>query len=97
MAEGGDNKRIYLRETVRTRAKLMVNGKWHDCTITNISPVGARLYLRMDVHTGKEVRIEIGDFGQYDAIVVWSYGDETGLKFAHEPSQMNDLVMALAS
>ena len=95
--DDGENLRDYPREVVRTRAKLMVNGQWHDCTITNISPVGVRLYLRMNVHNGKEVRIQIGEFGEYGATVVWSQGDETGLKFDHPPESMTDLVMALAS
>ena len=99
MAESDEleNKRDYPRETVRAKARLLVDEQWHDCLITNISSVGARLYLRMSVDTGKSVRIQIGEFGQYDATVIWCFGDETGLKFEHDPEQMSNLMMALAS
>jgi len=90
------NNRNFPREAVRTKASLLVDGQWHDCVITNISSVGARLYLRMNVATDKAVRIQIGEFGQFDATVVWSEGDETGLRFEHDPSEIASLLIALA-
>ena len=92
-----DNKRSYPREPVRVKARLMVDDQWHDCVITNSSSAGVRLYLRMSVATGKAVRIQIADYGQYDATVVWCGGDETGLKLEHDPAEIANLLTALSS
>ena len=90
-----ENKRRHSREPVRTKARLLVDGHWHDCVITNSSASGVRLYLRMNVATGKAVRIQVAEFGQYDAKVIWSEGDETGLKFEHDPAEIAGLLKAL--
>lgn len=92
-----ENKRSYPREPARAKARLLVDGQWHDCMITNSSSVGIRLYLRRSVATGKSVRIQIAEYGQYDASVVWCDGDETGLKLEHDPAEIAGLLKALAS
>ncbi|HEY0666403.1 MAG TPA: PilZ domain-containing protein [Gallionella sp.] len=92
-----DNQRIYPREPVRTKSKLKVDDQWHDCVVTNISAVGVRLYMRMSVAIGKAVRIQIDELGPYDATVVWCEGDETGLRFDHDPEEIAGLMVALAS
>jgi hypothetical protein len=75
----------------------MVDDQWHDGVITNISSAGGRLYLRMSVATGKAVRIQIAEYGQYDATVVWCDGDETGLKLEHDPAEIAGIMSALVS
>jgi len=97
MADDEDNKRTYRRETVRVKARLLVNDQWLDCIITNISTVGARLFLRKSVTTDRMVRIQIADFGEYHAMVIWCESDETGLRFEHTPEEMVGLVSSLAS
>ena len=92
-----DNKRSLSREPMRSRARLLVDGQWHDCMITNSTAAGVRLYLRMNIETGKAVRIEIDGFGQYDMKVVWCEGDEIGLQFEKDPAEIADLMMALTS
>ncbi len=92
-----ENKRNNPREPARAKARLLVDGQWHDCMITNISIAGGRLYLRMSVPTGKAVRIQIADYGQYDATVVWCDGDETGLKLEHDPAEIASMLTALAA
>jgi len=91
-----DNNRNYPREAVRTKSRLEVDGQWHDCVITNISAVGARLYLRMSVGLDKKVRIQIDELGPYDATVMWCEGDETGLRFEHDPDEIASLMTVLA-
>ena len=91
------DKRSYPREPVRAKATLMVDGHWHDCVITNSSSAGVRLYLRRKVATGKAVRIEIAEYGQYDATVIWCDGDETGLKLEHDPAEIAGMLAALAA
>lgn len=91
-----DSNRIYPREAVRTKTRLLIDGQWHDCVATNISAVGVRLYLRMSVAIDKAVRIQIDELGPYDATVVWCEGDETGLRFDHDPDEIAGLMIALA-
>ena len=52
--------------------------------------------MRRNVATGKAVRIEIAEYGQYDATVVWCDGDETGLKLEHDPAEIAGMLAALA-
>lgn len=91
-----DNIRNFPREPIRTKAKLKVEGQWHDCVITNISAVGVRLYLRMSVAADQAVHIQIDELGPYDATVVWCEGDETGLRFDHDPEEIASLMIVLA-
>jgi hypothetical protein len=91
------DKRSHSRQPARTRARLLVDDQWHDCVITNSSAAGVRLYLRRSVATGKAVRIEIAEYGQYDATVVWCEGDETGLKLEHDPAEIAGMLTALAA
>jgi len=90
------NNRNFPREPVRTKAKLMVDGQWLDCIVTNISSVGVRLYLRKNIARGKAVRLQFAVLGTYDAKVVWCEGDETGLKLEHDPAEIAKLLAALA-
>ena len=92
-----DDKRRSPREPARAKARLLVDGQWHDSVVTNISSTGARLYLRKSIATGKAVRIDFAELGQYDATVVWCEGDETGLQFNHDPAEIANLLTALAS
>jgi hypothetical protein len=91
------DKRNHPREPARAKARLLVDDQWHDCVITNSSAVGVRLYLRRSVATGKAVRIEIAEYGQYDATVVWCDGDETGLKLEHDAAEIAGMLNALAA
>lgn len=92
-----DNIRNYPREPIRAKARLKVDGHWHDCVITNISAVGVRLYLRMSVAADQAVHIQIDELGPYDATVVWSEGDETGLRFNHDPDEIASLMTVFTS
>jgi hypothetical protein len=96
-ADKMDNTRNFHREAVRTKSRLLVDDQWHDCVITNFSAVGARLYLRMSIAIGKAVSIEIDELGPYDATVVWCEGDETGLRFDHDPAEIAGILSALVS
>ena len=91
-----ENKRSHSREPARIKARLLVDGQWHDCVITNTSAAGVRLYLRGSVATGKVVHIQIGELGPYDATVIWSDGDETGLQLEHDPAEIASMLTALA-
>ena len=91
------DKRKHLRQPARTKVRVSVDGQWHEGVITNSSATGLRLYLRMKVATGKAVRIQIAEHGQYNARVIWCAGDETGLKLEHDPAEIVGLLKALAS
>ncbi len=84
------------REPVRSKVELSIDAQRHDCVITNISPAGARLYVRLNAVRGQVALIRIGDFGEFGATVAWCYGDEVGLKFDHDPAEMTLALKGLA-
>lgn len=92
-----DYERDYPREIISTKAAVMIDGQWRDCVISNISPSGAKLYVGMNVNRGADVLIQLGEFGQFNATVAWWYGDEIGVKFNHDPLEMNKVLIALDS
>jgi hypothetical protein len=92
-----EHDRVYPRETLRTEAEIMIDGQWHDCAIVNISPAGAKLHIARDISRGKAVFIKIGEFGQFSATVAWCHGDEIGVKFDHDPSEMTRVLIDMES
>ncbi len=93
-----DYERSHPRETIRTKAEIVVDGQKHNCVITNISPAGTRLYTRLGVARDKEVTIRIGEFGEYGeftATVAWCYADEIGLKFVDDLTELSSELFAL--
>ena len=88
-------EREYPRETVRTKAEIMIDRQWHDCLITNISKAGARLYKKLNVSRGMDVLIRIGEAGQFNAKVAWCMGDEFGMKFDHNPIVMTRVMAGM--
>ena len=95
--DDGDYERDYPRENLRTKAEIRVDEHWHDCTISNISASGARLNVVLSAGRGKDVVIKIGEFGEFNATVAWCSGKEIGVKFDHDPLEMNQVMIGLAS
>jgi len=95
--DGKQHQRNYPREAVRAGAKIMLAGHWHECTIVNISPKGAKLNIDLQISRGVEVLVKIGNFGEYRATVAWHQGAEVGVEFGHDPAEMTDVMMGLAS
>ena len=83
------------REIIRVRAEIMIDERWHDCVITNISPSGARLHLIEKSSRGTAVFLKIGELGKFSATVAWCNGDEMGVKFDHDPSEMTRVLIEL--
>jgi len=92
----GDYERSFPRETIRTKAEIMLEGQWHDCVITNISLVGARLYVRLNASRGMDANLNIREYGQFNATVAWCTEDEVGLKFEHDPSAITTVMNGLS-
>lgn len=102
-----DERRRHHRKPVRQTARLQVagprlpgrleeHGIWHDCLIENISPGGAKISLDAPLVQGAAVRLEIGRFGKFDAVVAWLGRGEFGLRFTGQTEVMNEVVLALA-
>jgi len=49
--------------------------------LRNISEGGALVDVAIDYPLGAEVMLDLGDAGQFGAIVTWAAGDQAGLKF----------------
>ena len=95
--DGVEYDRDYPRETRRTKAEIMIDEQWNDCVIVNISPSGAKLNIGLEVSRGKDVLIQIGEYGPFNATVAWCHGDEIGVKFDHDPSEMTRVLIGLES
>lgn len=89
--------RNYPRENLRTKAEIMIDEQWHDCVIVNMSPSGARLNVGLEVSRGRDVIIKIDAFGRFNATVAWCQGDEIGVKFDHDSSEMTRVLIELES
>ncbi len=87
--------RNFPREIIRAKAEIMIDGQWHDCVITNISPSGAKLHFGQNAIRGTAVFIKIGELGKFSATVAWCNGEEMGVKFDHDPSEMTRVLIAL--
>lgn len=90
-------KRKDTRETILSKAKVRVDGEWHDCRILNISTGGAKLQIDRHINHGIAVALQIGDFGQFSATVAWQQSGEIGIKFTHDAIEMAGVIMGLAS
>jgi hypothetical protein len=90
-------QRNVSRETVHTKAEIMIDGNWHNCAILNISTGGAKLRIDRRVDVGILERLKIGRFGQFRTIFVWRQRDEVGVGFVHDPSEIAVAIMELAS
>jgi hypothetical protein len=85
------------REAICSKAEIMIGERWHDCVIANISPSGARLYVDQKPSRGMAVFIKLSELGQFSATVAWCRGDEVGVKFDHDPSEMTRVLIQLES
>lgn len=90
-------ERDYPREIINADAEVMIDEQWLDCVIVDISPSGAKLQVSREVDWGKSVFIQLGEFGQFSATVVWCRGGEIGVKFDHDPLAMTSVMIGLTS
>lgn len=90
-------KRKYARESTSIQATIMVDEGWYECRILNISIGGAKLQTNQSLGHGMAVVLQIGNFGQYNAIVAWQQEREFGVNFSHNAEEMADVIMGLAS
>lgn len=93
---GPEPRRGHPRRSRMVEARVMEDGKWHECRILNISAGGAKLSVGCDFTRGAPVVLEIGQFGQYRGSVIWANGQELGIKFGHDPAEMAEVVIGTA-
>ncbi len=103
----GAERRRHARKPVRHAAKIQIaapnlhgrleeHGHWHDCLIENISPGGAKISIDAHLEMGTAVRLEVGRFGKFEAVVAWIAPKEYGLRFTGAPDAMTEVVLGLA-
>jgi hypothetical protein len=89
-------ERDYPREILGAEVKILIDEYWHDCVLINISASGAKIYVGKKIARGMPVSIKIGS-GDLNATVAWCRGDEAGVKFDHDPSEVTRLILELES
>ena len=90
-------ERDYPRENISVEVEIGVDGIWYESMIVNISPSGAKLSLGLNLDRGKDVVIQLGEFGEFNATVAWSNGEAVGVKFDHDPLEMTRVLIGLTS
>jgi hypothetical protein len=92
-----DQRRANERTSSLVDGRIASKGEWHNCRIVDVSVGGARLWLEYVLPETNEALLEIGHFGQFRTHLAWQQGKNVGVRFAHEPAEMAELVMALAT
>jgi len=90
-------ERDYPREILHTKTEIMIDEESYRCELDNISASGAKLKTDLVVDRGKDVLVNIGAFGPFNATVAWCNGGAIGVKFDHDPSVMNQVLIELES
>ena len=86
-----EDRRTDRRIDVELTAVLHFESDTLLCTTSDLSAGGVKLQLKKDPF--KNVRINIANFGDIDAEVVWKDGEYVGLKFDEDNSE---IISALA-
>ena len=94
--EGPTNRRGHERRDILSRTKILDCQQWHDCPIINISICGSKIRIDSDFRQGGEVRLQIGNFGDFGGVIAWHNAREIGITFTDDPLEMADVVMGLA-
>ena len=94
--KGLPNRREHERREILTKAKILDGQDWHDCLIINISVRGAKIRIESQFLQGGEVRLQIGNFGDFGGVIAWHNAREIGITFTDDPLEMADVVMGLA-
>jgi len=95
--DSSEYERDFPRENLHAKAEIRVDGQWRDCVVINISASGAKMYVGMEVKRGADVLIRFEEIGEFDATVAWCHADEIGVRFSHNPEEMNRVIIALES
>ena len=56
---------------------------------------GAKIEVEGAIAPGLAAQLRIGLLGQFSGVIVWRLGDEAGIRFANDPSEMTELVMGV--
>jgi hypothetical protein len=91
------DQRMFERQPILVEARIQGESCWYDCRISNISTGGAKLQVDQQIAHGEMVCLKIGDFGEFSATVCWQQSRELGVKFTHDPLEMADVVIGLAT
>jgi hypothetical protein len=82
---------------VLVAGRLLNEGVWEACEVINVSVGGAKLRVWGIYCAGQELRLDIASCGQFPGVVAWVRGDEVGIRFACDPAEMAEALIALAT
>jgi len=88
-------ERDFPREILHSRAEVMLDENWYVGEVEDISASGARLKIELDVSRGMDIFVNIGSLGPFNATVAWCNGGTMGIKFAHDPEEMSNVLLEL--
>jgi PilZ domain-containing protein len=74
-------KRAEARHPMVWRGQIHFSFDSNPVRLRNISTGGALVDVAIDYPVGSEIMLDLGDAGQFDAVVSWTEGDQAGLSF----------------
>jgi len=78
--------RIEERLDVLWGAEIIIEDKKYPCEVANVSTAGALLKLDMDLENGQEFLLDVPEFGEFAAVVVWPNKPFYGLQLLVGPN-----------
>jgi len=93
----GADHRGHARHTVLVAGRLWSGKESQTCEVVNVSVGGAKLRV-FDIYSkDQELVMEIKSCGKFPGVVAWVRGDEVGLHFTGDASEIAEALIALAT
>lgn len=93
----GADHRGHARKAVLMAGRLLCDELWQPCEVVNVSMGGAKLRVLGVFAPGQRLSLEIHPCGQFPGVVAWVRGEEIGLQFLVDSSEMAETLIGLAT
>ncbi len=91
-----DQRRAHERVASRAEVRIGTDDRWQECRLINISVGGARLQLAEPLAATQPI-LDIVGYGRFRATVAWQQGNDVGIRFDHDPEEIAQVVVGLAT
>lgn len=89
LREGGrPERRERPRRHVLWRGVLQTKEAQHPCLVLNVSLGGAKLAVRTDLASDREVTLMLGALGTFPAVIIWVENGAVGVRFLDDQPQL---------
>lgn len=85
---GHPERRERPRRHVLWRGMLQTIEGPHPCLVLNVSLGGAKLAVRTDLASNREVTLMLGALGVFRAVIIWVENGAVGIRFLEDQPQL---------